>query len=158
MPCSELIFAKQFLGEPCRTQHKYRIGAHHGTAHCFVPSCLTQKFSVKNKKQNALKYKSLAKTFPVCNKQWWQGVPLSLVTYFIFQWLNPENGKPLFTHWGGGGGCERYELMNSVIIGGNIGLSSLWHQDFVENIFKMSTQHVVWCLHVITKPHSFHTD
>ena len=33
-------------GKPCRT---YRIGAHRGTAHRFMPSCLTQKFSVKKK-------------------------------------------------------------------------------------------------------------
>ena len=36
-------------GKFCRTYHIYRIGAHHGTVHRFVPSCLTQKFSVKIK-------------------------------------------------------------------------------------------------------------
>ena len=43
---------KKFLGEPCRTQHSYRIGAHHGTAHCFMPSYLTQKIYVKKMLKN----------------------------------------------------------------------------------------------------------
>ena len=58
MPFSELIFTKKipgaeppdphrWKGKSCRTHHTCRIGAHHGTAHRFIPSCLTKKKSVK---------------------------------------------------------------------------------------------------------------
>ena len=102
MPFSELIFAKKFLGPPDPTGGRESpvvptthaaLGAHHDMAHHFMPSCLTQKKIPWN--QKFLKeYKSLAKTLAPCK--------LTLITRStfesvgIFQWLNPEIGKPFF--------------------------------------------------------------